>query len=315
MLRRTPLHAGWQRLVPLVISAALIVWVFAQVPLTAVLAGAARLRWQLLIPVTAAMVLGLYLWDGLCLKAVYSTGRVPLGYLTSLRVRGVAYLFSSLNCQLGNLVVVWNMARLQRASFIAMLSRGILLMYHDGLVLMTTGLVGALVSSDPRAPRIRWVCGTALGLLAALAVVLPLLPSRQRRRFCRSRWGGWLGSWTWGRSVRLVLLRVAYYAILVLYATAALRIAEIHVDQATLFGTIPLVLVADQIPSISGLGAREKALLLLLQPEDPAILAAVGLIWSCGLIFGRLALGLVHVGLGGSILIEPHGTRSLQRSP
>jgi hypothetical protein len=277
------------------------------VPLREVLNAAADIRWQLLVPVTAAMVLGLYLWDGVCLGTVYSTRRSPLTYRCAIRVRGIAYLVSAFHTQLGNLVVVWNVARMQDGSFVTTLSRGILLAYHDLLLLTATGLIGSLLSPSPLAPRLRWVCGTALVALVAVGLIVASLSRRWRWHFRHTRWGAWMGVWTWGRSARLILLRLVYYAILAGYATAALRICRIDVDQATIFSTVPLVLLADSLPSISGLGARETALQLLLQPENPGALAAMGLMWSTGLIVGRLAIGLAHLWYEGGILLARGG--------
>jgi hypothetical protein len=100
----------------------------------------------------------------------------------------------------------------------------------------------------------------------------------------------------------LLLLRVVYYAILGVYATTALAICRIDVDYATILGTVPLVLVADALPSISGLGTREAALYLLLGTEHREVLVAMGFFWSTGLIVFRLAIGLVHLWLCQGIL-------------
>jgi hypothetical protein len=300
----------WHNLLPLLVSAGLIAWLLQRVPLASVLAAAAHLRWQLLAPATAAMVLGLFFWDGVCLRLVYSTDHAPLGYRRMLQVRGMSYLFSAVHCQLGQAMVIWNVARLQGSSLITTFSRSLLLLYHDAFLLMSAGLIGSLLSDRPLAVQLRVVCGAALALLAGGAGLLALLPASQRNRFQQTRWGAWLDSWTWRRSLRLLALRTVYYAILGLYATLALRICRLGVDYATILSTIPLVLVADTLPSISGLGTRETALYVLLGPEHQEVLLAMGLFWSMGIIFGRLAIGLVHLWFCREVLQVPNITEA-----
>ena len=74
-----------------------------------------------------------------------------------------------------------------------------------------------------------------------------------------------------------------------------MRICRLHVDHQVVLGTIPLVLLADGLPNFAGLGTRGTALQLLLEPEHPAVLLAMSLFWSAGLIIGRLSIALAHL--------------------
>jgi hypothetical protein len=104
-----------------------------------------------------------------------------------------------------------------------------------------------------------------------------------------------LAGWSLRRSLRLVPLRIGYFAILVVYAAMALAICHISVDHEVVLSTIPLVLLADGLPNFAGLGTRETSLLLLLAPPEPAALLAMSLIWSTGMILIRFAIGLAHL--------------------
>jgi hypothetical protein len=95
-------------------------------------------------------------------------------------------------------------------------------------------------------------------------------------------------------------LRLVYFGILIVYGGLALWICEIPVGPMVVLGTIPLVLVADALPSVAGLGTRETALLLLLKPDSPATLLAMSLFWSTGMIVCRLAIGLLLLWLPAS---------------
>jgi hypothetical protein len=49
------------------------------------------------------------------------------------------------------------------------------------------------------------------------------------------------------------------------------------------------------LPNFAGLGTRETSLLLLLAPPEPAVLLAMSLIWSTGMILFRFVIGLAHL--------------------
>jgi hypothetical protein len=90
-------------------------------------------------------------------------------------------------------------------------------------------------------------------------------------------------------------LRFGYFAILVVYAAIALSICRIPVDHEVVLSTIPLVLLAEGLPNFAGLGTRETSLQLLLAPREPAVLLAMSLIWSTGMLLIRFVIGLVHL--------------------
>jgi hypothetical protein len=170
-----------------------------------------------------------------------------------------------------------------------------LLAYHDLLVLLSLGWIGAALNADARA--VSWqrfcVCGL-LGLLV-LPFAARLLPGRWYTRLVQARGGFWISSWTWRKSFKLLLLRSVYYLLFILYTSVGLALCLIPVGLETVCSVVPLVLLVDGLPiSVSGLGTRETALLYLLDPEQPATLLAFSLIWSSGLTLGRLTIGLAH---------------------
>lgn len=300
---------AWRYLLPILISLGLITWLLSTVSLPRLVAALAGLRWQLLVPATVVMVLALYFWDGLCLKTVYHFRHATISYRRMLQVRGMSYLVTALHSQLGQAMVVWNVAKLQRMSLLTTLSRGLVLMWHDGVVLLGGGLLGAIFSPSPRAPYIRVFCAVLLALLLIIAVIRAALPDDLRKRARRTRLGAGLKDWTWRHTVKLLGLRVVYYAILGLYAGAALRICGIPTDFATTLAGVPLVLLADALPSVSGLGTRDAALRSVFGAEHKEILLAMGLVWWSGLVSVRLAIGLIHLWLVPEILIRPSSLR------
>jgi hypothetical protein len=153
------------------------------------------------------------------------------------------------------------------------------------------GLVGAWLAGDSRVALI------AIALVVTLVVGLALwnFPDRLRLRLQSTKIATILADWSFTRSVKLVPLRIVYFGILVLYATGALHICGIPIDNEVVLGTVPLVLLAEGLPNFAGLGTRETALLLLLDPPEKSVLVAMSLIWSSGMIFFRLLIGLGHL--------------------
>lgn len=241
------------------------------------------------------MVVALYLWDAACLPTVYSVDGNSWPYTRSLHLRGVSYLGGAINYELGQAALAWGMACLQNISIVRMLSRSVLLAYHDIVVLLAAGWLGSLLTDDPRMARVQPYITAGLIVAIALAALLWSLPVSFRARFRSTDAESFLEGWSWGRSLRLLSLRFTYFGILVVYAAVALRICGLHVDHQVVLGSIPLVLLADGLPNFAGLGTRETALQLLLQPDHPAVLLAMSLFWSVGLIVGRLAIALAHL--------------------
>jgi len=285
-----------RRALPVAVSAGLIAWLLYLIPPSKVAAEFVKVPWEQILPVTAAMVLALYFWDTVCLQTVFATDSRVVPYRRMLHVRGTSYLLGAFNYELGQGLVAWSISRLQKISLLQTLSRSVVLAYHDLVVLLSVGLAGSLlVESPPREVRlVKLFAGVGLAGLVAVAVAFSLLPRGKRERFRQTRWGAWLVDWRWRRSLRLAWQRLVYFGILILYAGVALAICGIPVDSLVVASTIPLVLLADALPSVCGIGTRETALILLLNPENRAVIFALSLIWSTGMIVGRMTIGLLH---------------------
>jgi hypothetical protein len=288
----------WRKALPLLFSAGLIVWLISRISVANLFRAATLLPWQLLLPMTGAMVVLVYLWDAYCLPVVFANGNARLSYGWMLRARGRSYLLSALNQGLGQAAIAWHVARSRAMPLTVALSRSIVLACHDGFVLAGAALAGSLLSDNPHAAHVRPFCTILFSALLGFALLLGLLPGASRRRLQQARWGAWLDGWTWRRSVHLILLRIGYFAILGSYVAAAMRLCKLEVAPATALATIPLVLMASVLPSVSGLGTRETALYLLLPTGRPEVLLAMGLIWSTGMLVVRLGIGFAWLWFG-----------------
>lgn len=277
------------------ISAGLLAWLVYRVSPQALAHAAAEVNWRLLAPATVAMVFALYLWDAVCLPTAYRVDDNRWTYWRSLHLRGLSYLFGSLHYELGQAALAWGMARTQNTSVVRMVSRSVLLAYHDVVVLLGLGFAGSLLSDDPRVERVRPAVAIALSIAIAIAIVFYVLPAAWRAKVWGAKIDELFAGWSLARSLQLIPLRCVYFSIFAVYAAVALSICRIPVDHQVVASTIPLVLLADGLPSIAGLGTRDTALQLLLMPERPESLLAMSLMWSTGLVVVRSLIGLAHL--------------------
>jgi hypothetical protein len=161
-------------------------------------------------------------------------------------------------------------------------------------VLLTGASLGSLLTSDPRVVRVRPYLAVAIVVVAAIALLFRLLPRAIRTRFRAPDGESYLEGWSFARSLRLIPMRFVYFGILLVYAIVALHICDIPIDRGVTVSAMPLVLLADGLPSFAGMGTRETSLQLLLDPgrERAPMLLAMSFFWSTGLLTGRLAIAL-----------------------
>jgi hypothetical protein len=285
--------------VPLLLTAGLIAWLFTRVSPSQLMQAASEIAWLPMLLATGGMVIGLYLWDAACLITVYSIHHNRWSYSESLHLRGLSYLGGCVNYELGQAALAWALARLQNTGIVRMLSRSVLLAYHDIFVLLSTSLIGSLLTNDPRVTRVRPYLMIAVSVAVLIALTFKLLPQTFRARFRLADSESFLEGWSFAQSLRLILLRLVYFGILVIYAVIALKICEVSMDHRVAASAMPLVLLADGLPNVAGFGTRETAMQLLLDPgrEHAPVLLAMSLFWSTGLLTGRLAIALTNLWL------------------
>ena len=271
-----------------------------------------QISWELMIPVTMGMVLALYLWDGICLRVLFSLESAPLSYFQCLHARGLSYLGSAVNYELGQGILAWRIARTQTSSVMSALSRTGLLAYHDLIVLVGLGGAGASLSNYPNAAKTQAFCCAAMGILILTGIIPLLLSRKQRQKLQQRRWAAWWRDWSWHRSFRLLVCRVIYYGILIGYAGSAFSVARLSINRFTVLSTIPMVLLADALPSMAGLGTRETSLQLLLPTDRPEALLALSLCWSLGIILGRVILGILHLWLESARVSTSTSSKSIK---
>jgi hypothetical protein len=181
------------------------------------------------------------------------------------------------------------------------------------------GLFGAVLTNEPQIVRIRPLIAIGLGIAVAIAACFWLLPHIVGERWRNKRVHSLFEGWSLSKTLQLIPMRVIYFGILVVYAALALKVCGLDVDHHVVASSIPLVLLADGLPSFAGFGTRDASLQLLLAPKDRAVLLAMSLIWTMGIIVVRSVIGLAHLwgqqivsGMRGSMHSDNSATVDLE---
>jgi hypothetical protein len=149
-----------------------------------------------------------------------------------------------------------------------------------------------MIDPAPETRIIPMMLGGILAVIAGAAVSWRFLPADRRERILQTHWGNWLAWWRWRHSLMLLLLRLVYFGIMIIYGGVALRMCGVARDFDVLCGMIPLVLLADALPSVSGFGTRHAAFEALLDPGPAERALICSTFWSAGLLLGRAGIGL-----------------------
>jgi hypothetical protein len=275
------------------ISAGLVAWLVWRVSPERLVRAASVLPWPALVLLTLAELFALFSWDTLCLRWLFSQPDRPVAVREVVRARARSYLWLVLNYGLGQGVLAWELAKSCGLSLAATLGRCVVMVLHDLALIFALGLTAALLNPDPGIRRLRWVGAIGLLVLAGVALSLSLFAPRWRRRLGQR--ADWLGWWSWRHSVTLLGFRLAFLSIIILYLALALPLAGVSLEPQAVYQVLPLQLLSEAIPSISGLGARDMVLLGLLHPateEQQGLVLAFTLLWSGVLMIGRAAVGL-----------------------
>lgn len=294
--RVSPVARVVKALLPLAGSTALLAWLLSRFSLADLLAAFGQFNWPLLIPLTLLLVLFTFLWDSLCLQRLFSAAaEQPVDYPLVAHARGLSYLFAVVNFSFGQGLLAFVLSRARQISFADAAGRCVVMAYVDVLTLLSVGVLGASLSSDPRVRYLPLFAGLALAALLFLVTMLKVFPTRALTRFRKTPLGDatHLVDWPWRWLCKLAGLRLIYFSGSILYLWTALWVAGFAIGPLVAISVLPIIAMLDGVPlSVGGLGTRETALVLLLAPPQPELLVAFCLVWSGTFILGRTLIGL-----------------------
>jgi hypothetical protein len=284
-----------RRLLPLLISVALVGWLIWKITPQKLGQAFSTVNWPWLIAATLVQLVVLFLWDAIALWWLFSQHSQRLSFWTVLRARTDSSLWSAINLEIGQGVFAWKLAKALNGPVLAALGRCFLLAMFDSGTLLSLGLVGSFLSTNPIIHYLGWICVAGVSAYAGLVLTLQFLPRGWRAWLAGKEWASWLGWWSWRHSLVLWALRLVLFLLVFLYVWVGLLICGIPESARNVFGVFPFVLLAESLPGTGGLGERETALYYLLgaTAEQRAVLVSFGLIWSTVIILGRVGIGLI----------------------
>ena len=98
------------------------------------------------------------------------------------------------------------------------------------------------------------------------------------------------------------------------YGLVSFYFCEIEANIWALLSALPMVALANTLPSIAGLGTREAALVALIPTSQTEVLIAFSLLWSTCTIVCRSMIGFCHLWferLSGEAKIADQGSDTI----
>ena len=281
---------------PVVVSTAVMVWLFLQVDFTGVIEKMDTESTLLLLP--ALLVYGLVslVLEAQSVVRVFASSARPLNAWVCARIKAASYLFGILHYALGAGVLA---VLLQRRARVGMADTagavGFLAVLDLGLLLFLAAIGASMLANEAPALRASVLTVAGLGLVGGFVFL---------------RAPGSLGpldrirNWDVFRAARttpmrtlfeLILLRLFFVLAFVGLAAAALAAYGIEVPIGDLVINVTAVALIAALPiAFSGLGTGQAAFVYLFrQWSDPETLLACSLVLSVGLITLRVVIGLV----------------------
>jgi hypothetical protein len=288
----------WRRALPLVISVGLVIWlVFFKVGPTKLAESLAQVNWPLLVGISFAQLIVLFLWDSYSLWWLYVQPNEKLSFWTVLYARAETAAWSAVNLEVGQAAFAVRLADVIDEPVAMMLGRSIVMGMFDFGVTTAFGLLGYILMPTRRYRYLMWICIVGLGgLIALVLTVAYVVPQSWRDWIQQHTWGRWMKWWSWKHTGWMLVQRALLAIGIFVYAGAGLAIVGVPPhpnlgnEARMVFGVIPFVLLSEAIPSAGGLGTRETVLIYLTGGPPPVILG-FSLIWSVSLIIGRILIG------------------------
>ncbi len=285
-----------QRALPVVVSAAVLVWLLQSVDLAGVVEALSPRVALVMVPAFLFYAVVSLLIEALSITRIVDPTRYPVGVWIAARIKCATYLVGILHYALGAGALAMLMRRRtglplgEAASLVVLIASADLI-----IVLSATGVGAALLETS--APTVRaGVLGFALvgffGGLAILRTPRSLGPLDRLRTL--SVFEG-LRTITWTRLVELLWLRAAFCASFVTLCALAFQAFQLPVPLAQLVVGVLVVAVVAALPiAVAGLGTSQAAFVYVFSDvAGPEQLLALSLVVSAGILSLRAGMGLV----------------------
>jgi uncharacterized membrane protein YbhN (UPF0104 family) len=294
-------HGSLKKLAPWALAAAILYYLFDQVPIAEAWAAMRAARLELFLPAMLAAVMIWFWIDSTAFAFLFSRFNAQLSGAEARSLRGVTYLATPVNWNLGTAAVILHLRRSKEIGALDSTSTMFFYQTVDGMVLAAYVLLGVMLL--PVSPETTSLRNIAIGFeIFQLANLVILMSSRP--------------VWSWLERVRgfgifrthriatlrdlvfLMAIKGLYFAVFVgVFWVGSLSFGiELPLVLAT--AATPAVLMAGALPiTPAGLGTQQAAMLYFFSPYgNEAAVLAFGLTFPVALILFRCALGLRYLG-------------------
>ena len=275
-------------------------FLFWEVPIAEVGSAASNARLDLFLPEMIVAVVFWFLLDSRALAYVITRFNAPLAWGEARSMRGVTYMLTVLNWNVGTAAIVVYLKRFK--SVPALESTSSLFLYGncDALIMLGLALVGSSVfAATSTIETLRDVAGVTFSVQAILLLLLAA-------SFPAWRWLGKVRSASIVRSYRLaklkdfgfiVFIKLAYFLVFIWIFWAGSHAFGIEIPFLLALASAPVIMLVAAIPvTPAGLGTQAAAMVFFWSDYgDKAEILAFGLVFPVALTALRCLLGLVYV--------------------
>jgi hypothetical protein len=249
------------RIIPWVVTAAILVFLFSRIPLSAVIeAGRNSAPW--FVPVITLNLLAIYVADSFAIMKTFQWYVAPLGYRETLTLRGVTYLLALVNYTLGQGGLVYFLHRTRGVAVMRAAAAVLLVMGINLLLLLMFSTLGLVLGAESL-PRLRTIIFVGYGGLAFYIALLIWRPAFLTKRPILDVLleAGIVGH------LKCLAVRLPHLVTLLSITYVSLHGFGVNVPLLESLLAIPLVLFVAVLPiSFQGLGPSQGVMVFFFAP-------------------------------------------------
>jgi hypothetical protein len=263
-LKMSALRRNLTRILPWLITAGVLAYLFARLPFGQVL-QAARSAAPWTIPTLAGIVLFVYLADCLAIWATFGWFVAPLTYRETLTLRGATYLLALINYALGQGAFVYFLHRTRGVPVVKAAAAVLLVMGINLLLLLFLSTLGLVLGAEalPEINNLLWIAYIGLAVYVALLMWRP--GWLQRRPIFDVLLNAGLGG-----HVRALVVRAPHVATLLVLNHVALHAFGVRVPLLQTVLCFPVIMLVAVLPiSVQGVGPTQGAMIFFFSRYAP----------------------------------------------
>jgi uncharacterized membrane protein YbhN (UPF0104 family) len=289
-----------KKLAPWGVAAAILAYLFSEVPIAEAWRAARESRLEVFLSAMLGAVLLWFLLESAVFAYLFSRFNAPLSWAEARSLRGMTYLATPINWNLGTAAIILHLRRSKKIGAIESTSSMLFYQTIDGMVLAGLVLIGVWQFAD--SPQIVSLLRITIGFecfqVATLAVLMTNVPGWRWLRRVRG-----LGIFRTHRMATLrdiaalVVFKSLYFSVFVGVFWFGSHAFGVDVPLRLAMAATPAILLAGAIPiTPAGLGTQQAAMIYFFSAYgDEAAILAFGLAFPVALVLSRCLLGLRYL--------------------